>query len=79
MAGHELPFSILSDASLTLAKRVGIVHDGAAPGGGPTLIPALVLVAADGRIAWRHVSTRIQDRLDPENVLSAVESALDPR
>ena len=76
VAEQELSFPILSDSSLTLAKTLGVLHEGVAPGGGPALVPAHVLVTADGRIAWRHVSARIQDRLDPENVFSSVETAL---
>ena len=73
---QQLSFPILSDSSLTLANTLGILHDGGAPGGGPTLVPAHVLVTTDGRIAWRYVSALIQDRPDPENVFSAVEAAL---
>lgn len=71
-----LPFSILADEHLDVIEPLGLVHRGGGPGGSDIAIPAQVLVDADGRVLWKYVSDRIQNRLVPRDVLEQVRAAL---
>ncbi len=77
VSAGKLPFTILSDADRQLIGALGLVHSGAGPGGADIAIPAHILVSRDGRILWRYQSHKIQDRLDPREVLKQVGEALD--
>lgn len=72
---NDLGFPILADEDRTVIKAYGLVHAGEGPKGTDIAIPAHVLIARDGRILWRHVSKRIQDRLAPKDVLEQVLAA----
>jgi len=69
----RLSFPVLCDTRREVVRALGLLHPGGGPGGADIPIPAHLLVAADGRIVWRRVATRIQDRPDPERVLAAVK------
>ena len=72
---NRLPFVILADTERHVVRDYGVLH----PNGGPTgdiAIPAQVLVAPDGHLLWRHVATRIFDRLSPEQVLERVRDSV---
>lgn len=69
-----LPFDVLSDADRTTIARYGLEHAHAGPGGADIAIPAQFLVRRDGTIAWRHVSTRVTDRADPEDTIAAIRA-----
>jgi len=69
-----LPFRILADVPREVVRRYDLLHPGGGPGGSDIAIPALLLVRPDGRIAWRHVAHRAQDRADPDEVLQAVRA-----
>ncbi|RJP34287.1 MAG: hypothetical protein C4547_11240 [Phycisphaerales bacterium] len=73
-----LPFPILADQEQTLIGALGLVHAGGGPGGADIAIPAHVLVDRQGRILWRYVSDKVQNRLDPSDVLEHVRSAIGP-
>jgi peroxiredoxin len=68
----RLPFVLLSDAKAEIIGRYGLVHAGAGPKGAALAIPANVLIAPGGRIAWRRVAERIQDRPSPETILDEI-------
>jgi peroxiredoxin len=70
---EHLPFPILSDANRGIVKAYGLLHAGAGPRGTDVAVPAQFLLDRDGRIVWRHVSALIQDRVDPEVTLAAVQ------
>jgi hypothetical protein len=72
----ELPDhpALLSDPGRTAIAGYGLVHADAAGTGADLAIPAQILVRPDGRVAWSHVSRRIQDRADPVETLAAVEA-----
>ena len=69
---EDLRFRLLSDTSLDVVRRYGLLHAGGGPGGADIAVPALFLVRPDGRIAWRHVARRAQDRADPQEILAAI-------
>jgi len=77
-----LPFSILADERMDVIGSLGLVHRGGGPGrseipgGSDIAIPAHVLVDADGRVLWKYVSDRIQNRLVPRDVLEHVRASL---
>ena len=71
-----LPFDILADQDRSLISDLGLVHKGAGPGGSDIAVPSIMLVNAERRILWQHRSTRIQDRLSPEDVLDGVRAAV---
>lgn len=68
----KLPFAILSDISGTVLRAYEVLHEGGGPDGSDVAIPAQFLVLPDGSIAWRYVSTKIQDRADPADTLEVV-------
>lgn len=68
----ELPFRLLSAAGLPTLADYGLEHPGGGPDGETIAVPAELLVGQDGRIGWRHVAQRIQDRATPEQVLAAI-------
>ena len=71
-----LPFDILANQDLSLLSDLGLVHKGGGPGGGDVAVPSIMLVNAERRILWQYRSTRIQDRLSPEEVLDHVRHAV---
>ncbi len=71
-----LPFDILADQDLSLLSDLGLVHTGGGPGGSDIAVPSIMLVNAERRILWQHRSTRIQDRLSPDDVLDGVRAAV---
>ncbi len=72
----ELPFDILADQDRSLLSDLGLVHKGGGPGGSDIALPSIMLVNAERRILWRYRSARIQDRLNPEDVLDHVRRAV---
>ena len=72
----RLPFDILADQDRSLISDLGLVHNGGGPGGSDIALPSIMLVNAERRILWQHRSTRIQDRLSPEDVLDQVHAAV---
>jgi len=75
VAKNKLPFRVLCDPDRAVIRSFGLLHKN---GGmtGDIAIPALVLIGPDGRILWRFVSHRAQDRLPTETVLAAVAEHL---
>jgi len=73
-----LDFSILSDADRVAIAEYGVVHKGGGPDGGDIAIPAQFLIDEGGRIVWRRVAGRIQDRPNPSDVVSTVTRLLPP-
>jgi peroxiredoxin len=71
---RDLPFSILSDEGRTLIRAWHLAHVGGAPDGGDVAIPAQILIAKGGRVVWKHVSQRVDDRVDPADVLARVRA-----
>ena len=67
-----LGFDILCDTDRKLIEAFGVVHKGAGPGGSDIAVPAHVLIDTTGRITWRHVAKKIQDRPYPTAVLQAI-------
>lgn len=71
-----LAFPVLGDPGLEVVRAYGLVHPRGGPGHRDIGLPAQVLVGRDGRILWRYVAHRIQDRAAPDQTLAAVEAAL---
>ncbi|MBU0719555.1 MAG: redoxin domain-containing protein [Planctomycetes bacterium] len=69
-----LQFPLLCDTDGSVLRSFGVVHSGAGRGGADIAIPANVLIGRGGRILWRYVPHRIQERLDPAKVLKAVRA-----
>lgn len=72
----KLPFPIVSDNEAKAITQFGVLHHRGGRQGQDIAIPSQVLIGTDGRVLWKHVSARIQDRLDPADVIAAVEDAL---
>lgn len=70
----ELPFRVLSAAGIPTLADYGLEHPDAGPGGATIAVPAVLLVAQDGRVVWKHVARRITDRAAPERILAALET-----
>jgi len=69
-----LGYEFLSDPDASVIRAYGLLHAGGGPEGGDISVPANFLVRSDGSIAWRFVSTHVQSRISPDEVLSAVEA-----
>lgn len=72
----SLPFDILADQDRSLLSDLGLVHKGGGLDGSDIALPSIMLVNAERRILWQYRSTRIQDRLSPEDVLDHVRRAV---
>lgn len=72
----KLPFPILSDVGAKVIADFGVLHAQAGPNQTDIAIPSYVLVGMDGRVLWKRVATRFQDRPDPRDVVAAVEQSL---
>ncbi len=70
--GNDLPFAILCDTEREVVRAYGLLHE---DGGqtGDIAIPAHVLIDRAGRIVWRRLSDKVQNRPDPQDVLKQVE------
>ena len=68
----DSPFPLLSDDGARVIRIYGLLHPGGGPGGEDIAIPAHVLLDRKGRIVWRHVARKIQDRPDPAEDLRAI-------
>jgi len=64
----SLPFAVLADPQGQAVRALGLLHARGGPGGHDVALPAHVLVERGGRVAWRHVARRIQDRPTPGEV-----------
>jgi peroxiredoxin len=73
-----LGFPLLSDPMAQVTRRYDLLHEGGGPDDQDIAVPALILLARDGSIAWQRRSERVQDRASPDEVLAAVR-ALGPR
>jgi len=72
---ERLPFRLLSARGIPVLADYGLEHEHAGPEGETIAVPAQLLVAQDGRIAWKHVAERITDRASPRETLEAVEGS----
>lgn len=73
---NDLKFAFLSDRERTVIRDYGVLHAGGGPSGEDIALPAYFLIDRDGRILWRRVAARIQDRPDPREVLSILREKL---
>ena len=69
---RNLPFSILGDVDGKVIAEYGLVHKGGGPKNADIAIPAHLLIERGGRIAWRHMARRIQDRPYPATILDEI-------
>jgi peroxiredoxin len=66
---------VLYDASGETIRAYGLTQERGGPQGEDIAIPAHFLVEPDGRIAYRFISTRAQDRPKVEDDIEAVKRA----
>ena len=69
---QKLAFPILCDKQRELITKYGLVFARGGPDHSDIAIPAQILVAQDGRIAWRHIARRVQDRASPDEALAEI-------
>lgn len=60
-----------------MIRRYGVLHAGGGPTGEDIALPAQFLIARDRTIRWRHVSQRVQQRMDPAAIMAEVEKLRD--
>lgn len=75
----SLPFAVLADPQGQAVRALGLLHARGGPGGHDVALPAHVLVERGGRVAWRHVARRIQDRPHPDDLQAVLERCLPAR
>lgn len=71
----HLEFPILSDAKREVIRAYGLVHAQGALDESDIAIPAHILIGRDGRILWRHIARRVQDRPDPAEDIEQIRRA----
>jgi peroxiredoxin len=67
--GGPLGFPLLCDGTRQATRAFGVYdseHDIA--------LPAVVILGADGRVAWKHVGESITDRPEEDDVIAALEA-----
>lgn len=69
-----LGFRFLADRDLAVARRYGLVHERAGPGGQDVPRPATVVLDREGAVRWFSVTSNYQIRPDPEDVLRALRA-----
>jgi peroxiredoxin len=69
-----LEFPILSDSGRTAITAFGVVHEGGGLGGTDIARPAAFLIEPDGTVVWRNLTSNWRVRLDPEDVIRAVQT-----
>lgn len=74
---NELPFDVLCDVRLEAINAYGLKHHEPFHNLDVSL-PANILIDREGRIAWMHVATMVQDRMDPAEVLKQVNKLVIP-
>jgi peroxiredoxin len=74
---NKLAFPILVDAAGEAMRSYGVLHERGGPDGGDIAIPAHFLIDRDGRIVWRRIAQRVQDRPDPAEVLEQIRKLSD--
>ncbi len=72
VADEHLPFPILRDADESYFRRIGMLHEHAAPSGANASRPATFVLDRAGKITWMHASTYIRTRPDPAEIVNAV-------
>lgn len=68
-ARFDFKFPLLSDADHTAIREYGVLHPRGGPDNEDVALPAQFLINREGRIVWRRIAGRIQDRPDPIDVL----------
>lgn len=66
-------FPVVSDPGRVAVKRLG-VHDRAHD----LALPAVLIIDAQGKLAWKYVAANVMDRPDEDGVIAALK-ALGPR
>lgn len=67
-----LPFEILVDADMSTIRAYGVLHAKGGPDGGDVALPSHFIISRDGRVRWRFIATRVQDRPDLAHALAAL-------
>jgi peroxiredoxin len=68
---------VLADARQVMAKALQVTHTAFGPlGGRPTNAPTTLLVDGDGIVRWLYRPDRFVARLPPEELLTAIDEAL---
>ena len=70
---NGLRFALLTDSDAAVIRRYGVLHAGGGDQGNDVALPALFLIDRDGRIVWRRIAIRIQDRPDPRTIIAEVQ------
>jgi len=66
----DLHYPILADTTGETIRAFGVAHAGK-----PFALPAVFVVAPDGRIAWRRIGETVGDRPSEDDVLAAIPVA----
>jgi peroxiredoxin len=72
--GLRLGYRFLADRDLAVTRRYGLVHAGGGADKQDVPRPATVVLDRDGIVRWLSVSSNVQVRPDPDDVLRAVRA-----
>ena|SRR5438067_6680422 len=68
--------TIVSDADMTIARAIEVVHAGASPEGRDANAPTTFLVDGAGTVRWYFRADRFTRRLSPDELLTAIDANL---
>ena len=68
--------TIVSDANLSIAKAMEVIHAGASPEGKDTSAPTTFLIDSDGTVRWFFRPDLVVVRLTPEELLAKIDPHL---
>ncbi|MBL8900081.1 MAG: redoxin domain-containing protein [Planctomycetes bacterium] len=77
-AKRALGARFLADPEARELRRLGLVHDGAGPGGRAIALPTQLLLDAEGEVLWSFRSTDVRERHPAAATLAAVRERIAP-
>jgi peroxiredoxin len=72
---EKFGFPILLDPDLSVAKKLGMLHSGAAPDGADAARPGTYVLDRDGRVRRLFLGSQLRARPDPAEVIAAAKAA----
>jgi peroxiredoxin len=72
--GLRLNYRFVADSDLAVTRRFGLVHPRGGPHGEDVPRPATVVLDREGVVRWFSVTSNLQVRPDPDDVLRAVRA-----
>jgi peroxiredoxin len=69
---------VVSDAQRNLSGAMDVIHPRSAPHGGDSAAPTTILIDGNGTVRWTFRPDRVLHRLNPEQILAAIDKEMPP-